>query len=75
MVFRMQTKTSFPEWQFIAVDMKERCIELLEQRAAAAGLSNLKGEVGMAAECPSSTKFDVAIALHACGSATDASAK
>lgn len=36
----------FPCCEFIAVDMRETSIRLLNQRAAAAGLHNVRGELG-----------------------------
>eukprot|EP00775_Hariotina_reticulata_P004667 gene4667-4920_t len=49
--------------------MKPAALHLLQERAAAAGLSNIKVFEGMieAYDQP----FDVALALHACGNATD----
>eukprot|EP00283_Hemiselmis_rufescens_P016403 CAMPEP_0173449772 /NCGR_PEP_ID=MMETSP1357-20121228/43382_1 /TAXON_ID=77926 /ORGANISM="Hemiselmis rufescens, Strain PCC563" /LENGTH=54 /DNA_ID=CAMNT_0014416387 /DNA_START=1 /DNA_END=162 /DNA_ORIENTATION=+ len=49
--------------------MKQRSVELLAQRAGDAGLPNVRGVVGMIEAF--AEPFDVALALHACGSATD----
>jgi predicted GNAT superfamily acetyltransferase len=49
--------------------MKQRSIELLNNRAKAAGMLNATGVVGTIAEYGES--FHVALGLHACGSATD----
>lgn len=67
----------FPKWQFVGVDMKPTCIELLQKRAVDAGLTNLHGVEAMVADADltgvlgQDGKFDIAIALHACGNATD----
>lgn len=58
-----------PGCQFHAIDMKWRSVELLEQRAKAAGLSNLTAAVGRIEQYGG--PCDVALALHACGSASD----
>jgi hypothetical protein len=58
-----------PGCQFHAIDMKWRSVELLEQRAKAAGLSNLTAAVGRIEQYEG--PCDVALALHACGSASD----
>lgn len=60
----------FPEMRFTAVEMKRRSADLLERRAAAAGLSNVDVHVGMI-ETSVLKPFDVGVALHACGNATD----
>ncbi|CAG9465817.1 unnamed protein product [Pedinophyceae sp. YPF-701] len=59
----------FPSWEFLGVEMKPAAVDLFRRRAADAGLANVRGVVGMieAFEEP----FDIALALHACGNATD----
>ena len=59
----------FPTMRFVAVEMKRRSADLLLRRARAAGLSNLTAHVGMIET--STMPFDVGLALHACGNATD----
>jgi hypothetical protein len=59
----------FPNCIFTAVDFKAKSIEILQQRAVAAGLNNVCGIVGKIEEYQGS--FDVCLALHACGVATD----
>jgi hypothetical protein len=59
----------FPSCIFTGVDMKPAALQLLQQRAAAAGLSNVAVFEGMIEQyCQ---PFDVALGLHACGNATD----
>ncbi|KAF6255366.1 hypothetical protein COO60DRAFT_215250 [Scenedesmus sp. NREL 46B-D3] len=59
----------FPCCRFTGVDMKPAALQLLQQRAAAAGLSNVSVFEGMIEQFD--RPFDVALALHACGNATD----
>ena len=74
----------FPDHDFVAVEMKQRSADLLMRRAAAAGLTNVVAHVGMIEKSggaiddddastrpPGLTAFDVGVALHACGNATD----
>lgn len=60
----------FPRVHFTAVEMKQRSADLLMRRAAAAGLRNVDARVGMIERCVLGD-FDVGVALHACGNATD----
>ena len=59
----------FPEARFIAVEMKRRSADLLSLRAKRAGLTNVQTRVQMIETFDE--PFDVGIALHACGNATD----
>ena len=59
----------FPYINFTGVDMNGRSIELLLQRAKAGGLTNVRGVVAKIETF--NEKFDVGMALHACGLATD----
>lgn len=59
----------FPQHRFTAVDMKSQSIDILMQRAHTAGLTNIKGVCGQIEQF--TEHFDVALALHACGQATD----
>ncbi|KAK3249235.1 hypothetical protein CYMTET_41328 [Cymbomonas tetramitiformis] len=59
----------FPTCDFIGYDMKLRSIELLNARAAEAGLTNIKGRVAMIEDV--AHPIDIVLALHACGNATD----
>lgn len=58
-----------PGCRFTGVDMKPAALQLLQQRAAAAGLCNVAVFQGMIEQFDEA--FDVALALHACGNATD----
>lgn len=49
--------------------MKQAALRILEQRAAAAGLKNVRCHAGMIETF--SDPFDVGMALHCCGNATD----
>ncbi|KAF8067179.1 hypothetical protein HT031_002226 [Scenedesmus sp. PABB004] len=59
----------FPGCAFTGVDMKPAALALLRERAAAAGLRNVSAWEGMIERFDA--PFDVALALHACGNATD----
>ena len=59
----------FPEARFVAVEMKQRSADLLSLRARRAGLTNVQTRVQMIETFHQ--PFDVGIALHACGNATD----
>jgi len=61
---------TFPALRFVGVDLKPKAIELLEQRAAEAALSNVQACVTSIEAYPG--PYDVAISLHACGPASDA---
>jgi hypothetical protein len=60
---------AFPHLNFIGVDLKRKSLELMASRAETAGMSNIR------TECRSISGFDqdfgLAIALHACGQASD----
>eukprot|EP00873_Tetraselmis_striata_P022515 jgi/Tetstr1/442779/TSEL_030864.t1 len=59
----------FPGAVFVGIDMKAHAIKLLRERVAASGLTNVRAEQGMIEQF--GEPFDVAVALHACGNATD----
>ena len=59
----------FPDARFVAVEMKRRSADLLLQRAKSAGLENVRTRVCMIETFDE--PFDVGVALHACGNATD----
>lgn len=59
----------FPHVTFTGVEMKPAAVRILERRAAAAGLTNVRTFLGMIEAF--TQPFDVALALHACGNATD----
>ena len=59
----------FPDARFVAVEMKRRSADLLLLRAKSAGLENVRTRVCMIETFDE--PFDVGIALHACGNATD----
>jgi len=58
-----------PHCDFVGVDMNAKSISIFNERVTSACLANARGEVSMieAYEGP----FDAAVALHACGCATD----
>lgn len=58
-----------PHCRFTAVDMNAHSVLLLQQRARLGGLSNVSALVGRIEDFDK--PFDVAVALHACGVATD----
>ena len=58
-----------PGCRFTGVDMKPAALQLLQKRAAAAGLTNVSVFAGMIEQYRQ--PFDVGLALHACGNATD----
>lgn len=58
-----------PGCRFTGVDMKPAALQLLQARAAAAGLANVSVFQGMIEDFRQ--PFDVGLALHACGNATD----
>ncbi len=60
----------FPNHDFIGVDMKEKPILILNQRAKECNLTNIHGIRGYI-EQYRCHPFDIALGLHACGSATD----
>jgi hypothetical protein len=49
--------------------MKPAAVAILQQRATAAGLTNVSAHLGMVEQYTG--PLDVALALHACGNATD----
>ncbi|KAG2442324.1 hypothetical protein HXX76_002410 [Chlamydomonas incerta] len=61
----------FPHCHFTGVEMKPAAVALLQERARAAGLANVSAVRGMI-ETYTEQPFDVCLALHACGNATDA---
>ena len=60
---------AFPEHRFVGVDMNPKAVEILQERAKLAGLDNVEGQIGMIEAYAG--KCDCALALHACGNATD----
>lgn len=59
-----------PEADFVGLDLNPRSIELLARRARDAGLTNVQSQVGLVEEYTG--PCDLALALHVCGSGTDA---
>ncbi|CAD7702304.1 unnamed protein product [Ostreobium quekettii] len=59
----------FPAHQFVGLDMKAQALRILEDRALAAGVQNLSTVLCMVEHYDE--PFDVSLALHACGNATD----
>lgn len=59
----------FPKVSFHALDMKPKAIELLLEKAEKGGLRNLTASGGMIENFDQ--EFDIGLALHACGNATD----
>mmetsp|Transcript_14529 Transcript_14529/g.38347 ORF Transcript_14529/g.38347 Transcript_14529/m.38347 type:complete len:247 (+) Transcript_14529:597-1337(+) len=59
----------FPSVDFVALDMRPRALDVLRERAEEVGLTNLEIVVGRIESYDG--PIDVAISLHACGSASD----
>jgi SAM-dependent methyltransferase len=59
----------FPKLNFCGIDIKKRALDLMDARASAAGLKNTRTHCGSVASF--TTTFGLAIALHACGQASD----
>eukprot|EP00172_Hildenbrandia_rubra_P002487 Plantae.Rhodophyta-Hildenbrandia_rubra.ctg3348.p1 GENE.Plantae.Rhodophyta-Hildenbrandia_rubra.ctg3348~~Plantae.Rhodophyta-Hildenbrandia_rubra.ctg3348.p1 ORF type:complete len:594 (+),score=94.84 Plantae.Rhodophyta-Hildenbrandia_rubra.ctg3348:168-1949(+) len=59
----------FPGWKVVVVDFNEVAIEAVNGRAKVAGLENVEGVVGKVQDWKDG--FDVGVALHACGVASD----
>ena len=59
-----------PSMRFVGVDVNRRSVELLAERAARAGLTNVDAVCGLAETYDGTC--DVALALHVCGAGTDA---
>ncbi|KAF5837619.1 hypothetical protein DUNSADRAFT_4121 [Dunaliella salina] len=60
---------AMPHCHFHGVDCKQEAVQRLQERARAAGLHNVTASVEMIQDY--SGPLDVALALHACGPATD----
>ena len=60
----------FPEHDFVGVDLKHTSIRLLNERIQEAQLTNVRAELSLIESFDE--EFDVALALHVCGNATDA---
>jgi hypothetical protein len=56
--------------QSLGLDLNKRSVELLQQRVAAAGLTNVSAVVGLIEEYDG--PCTLALGLHVCGSGTDA---
>ena len=59
-----------PSTRFVGLDLNPRSVALLRERARAAGLTNVRAEVGLIEDYEG--PCDVALALHVCGDGTDA---
>ena len=59
----------FPSCDFTLVDSKPSCISILRKRIAISGLTNVTPLLGDVMDFKS--PFDVGIAIHLCGEATD----
>ena len=60
----------FPDATFVLIDFKARSLAVAERRANAAGLANVRCIRGRVEDFDE--PFDVGVALHACGGASDA---
>lgn len=60
---------AFPEATFALVDLKRRSLDVAERRVQRAGLANVRVVHGRIEDFRED--FDVGVALHACGNATD----
>ena len=61
---------AFPEATFALVDLKRRSLDVAERRVQRAGLANVRVVHGRIEDFRED--FDVGVALHACGGASDA---
>eukprot|EP00301_Raphidiophrys_heterophryoidea_P024056 c7689_g1_i1.p1 GENE.c7689_g1_i1~~c7689_g1_i1.p1 ORF type:complete len:369 (+),score=87.92 c7689_g1_i1:77-1108(+) len=59
----------FPNCQFVLLDMKETSIAIAHMRVRQAGVQNVRVVQGLVQDW--NERFDVGIALHACGEVTD----
>jgi SAM-dependent methyltransferase len=59
-----------PSTRFVGLDLNPRSVALLRERAEAAGLTNVRAEVGLIEDYEG--PCDLALALHVCGDGTDA---
>lgn len=60
----------FPQHDFVGVDLKATSIRLLNERIKKTGMTNVRATLGLIENFDE--EFDVALALHVCGKATDA---
>jgi SAM-dependent methyltransferase len=60
----------FPEHDFVGIDLKDTSIRLLNERIKKTRMTNVRGQVSLIEQFDE--EFDVALALHVCGNATDA---
>ncbi len=60
---------AFPRLKFVGIDLKQQALELMDARAAEAGLTNVRTHCGSIASF--SDPIGLALALHACGQASD----
>ncbi|KAJ1639189.1 hypothetical protein T492DRAFT_938097 [Pavlovales sp. CCMP2436] len=67
--FGLALAALLPKCSFLLLDRNAHAIDLARQRAADAGLSNVSVVVGNVEDYEG--KFDVALAMHACGNASD----
>ena len=68
----MPVAALLPECDFTVCDINPYALRLLKERALAAGVSNIDRFVcADAAAFPDAEPFDVCVAMHACGAATD----
>eukprot|EP01051_Picozoa_sp_SAG22_P004621 SAG22_NODE_252_length_13679_cov_74.486524_7_plen_806_part_00 len=61
---------ALPACDFVLIDVKDVSIRLANERAAAAGLTNVEGVHSLLEDY--TAPFDIALATHLCGAATDA---
>ena len=66
----MTCAATFPEIDFVGVDLNATSIEILNSRIRESGLTNVSAVVGLI-EDGDTLGADCALALHVCGSATD----
>jgi 2-polyprenyl-3-methyl-5-hydroxy-6-metoxy-1,4-benzoquinol methylase len=60
----------FPEHDFVGVDLNDTSIRLLNERIKETQMTNVRAKLSLIENFDE--KFDVALALHVCGNATDA---
>jgi hypothetical protein len=59
----------WPQHRFVILDLKQRSLDIAAERVRSAGLTNVSIQNGLVQDFAG--HFDVGIALHACGEATD----
>eukprot|EP00941_MAST-03F_sp_MAST-3F-sp1_P001249 g1249.t1 len=69
--FSLPLAKFFPQYDFILIEMKKVACNLIRERAAQGNLTNVYVIESKIEDLDASVEFDVGIAMHACGNATD----